>query len=394
LRVEVREAPPHALAFEALVRLDASGAPQPWLATSWQHDASARRWQFTLRPRVKLHDGSQFTAAAAAAIVQSAIPAVSVSAAGETLVVRGTRAMPNLLLDLAHDAWFESGPFRPTAGEPGHRATFAANEDYWGGRPFLDGVDVQLGRGLRDEFADLELGKADVAEVAPADVRRAAARGLTIWSSAPIELIAVTFANDRPDERLREALALSIDRSAMHAVLLQKKGEATGALLPQWISGYAFAFPVGPDLARARALSGAVPLPARTVTLACDPSLRALAERVAVNARDAGLTIQVSTQNPHADARLVSLPVTSLDPEQALAGLSGALGLGAPAHADTASALYEAERKLLAGARVIPLFHMPVLYGAAAQVRIYDPPPVTRLGDWRFENIWLMGTAP
>jgi peptide/nickel transport system substrate-binding protein len=80
-------------------------------------------------------------------------------------------------------------PFPPGAFEPGHRATFAANEDYWGGRPFLDAIDVQLGRGLRDQLADLELGKADVVEVAPTDLRRVLQGGTgfsrSVWSSAP-----------------------------------------------------------------------------------------------------------------------------------------------------------------------------------------------------------------
>ena len=57
-----------------LVRLDAAGAPQPCLAVSWQHDAAAKRWQFNLRPGVKLHDGSPLTAGAVAASLQAALP--------------------------------------------------------------------------------------------------------------------------------------------------------------------------------------------------------------------------------------------------------------------------------------------------------------------------------
>ena len=37
-------------------------------------------------------------------------------------------------------------------------------------------------------------------------------------------------------------------------MLLQRQGEVSGALLPQWLSGYAFLFPTATDLARARAL--------------------------------------------------------------------------------------------------------------------------------------------
>jgi len=184
---------------------------------------------------------------------------------------------------------------------------------------------------------------------------------------------------------------------------LQKQGEASAALLPQWISGYAFAFPAAPDLARAGALANALPPGARTLALTYDPSQRAarsLAERVAVNARDAGLTIQVSPQNPRADVRLVEVHLASVGPARALAGFAAALGLPTPNGPDPAdspaspAALYESERKLLEGFRAIPLFQLPALYAAASRVRVYAPPPVTRLGDWRFDNLWLSLTAP
>jgi hypothetical protein len=125
-------------------------------------------------------------------------------------------------------------------------------------------------------------------------------------------------------------------------------------------------------------------------------SARSLAERLAVNARDAGLAVQVSPQNPRADARLVEIRLRSLDAAQALAGIAAALGLPAPAvpAAPSPAALYEAEAKLLEGFRAIPLFQLPLFHGAANRVRVYAPPPITRLGDWRFENIWLSGTAP
>src|ERR1039457_5687391 len=307
--------PLRSLVFETLVRLDLADAPQPCLALSWQHDAAAKRWQFNLRPGVKFHDGSLLTAAAVATSLQAALPGVGVAATGDAVTVRANHPLPDLLLELAHNGWLGTGPFRVTALDPGRRATFAANEDYWGGRPFLDAIDVQLGRGLRDQLADLELGKADVVEVGPTDLHRASEHGRTVWSSAPVSLIALAFA-PALDPRLREALALSIDRAAMYTVLLQKQGEVSAALLPQWISGYAFAFPTAPDLARARALANALPPAARTLTLTYDPSMRAarsLAERVAVNARDAGLSVQVSPQNPRADLRLVEVRLASLD---------------------------------------------------------------------------------
>jgi len=408
LRVEMRDGQPdagplRALVSETLVRLDATGTPQPCLAVSWQHDAAAKRWQFSLRAGVQLHDGSPLTAAVVAASLAAALPGATVTAAGDTAIaIRASHSMPDLLLDLANNGWLDTGPFRVTAFEPGRHATLAANDNYWSGRPFLDAIEVQLGRSLRDQMADFELGKADVVEIGPADLHRASEHGRTVWSSAAVNLIALAFAPGHADDaRLREALALSIDRAAMHTFLLQKQGEPTAALLPQWISGYTFAFPAAQDLPRARGLAGALPPAARTLSLAYDPAMRAarpLAERVAVNARDAGLTVQVSPLNPRADVRLVDVRVASLDPERALAGLAAALGLeapeAAPAPSLSSAALYESERKLLDGWHAIPLFHLPMFYGASSRVQLYAPPVVTRLGDWRFDNVWLSGTAP
>jgi len=414
LRVEMRAAPAAldantpeasplaALVFEPLLRLDETGTPQPCLAVSWQHEGTGKRWQFNLRPGVKLHDGTQMTPGDVASALQAALPGLAATANGEAVIIRAERGLSSLLLDLAHTRLVSTGPFRVSAFEPGRRVTLAANQDYWDGRPFLDGIDVQLGRPLRDQLVDLELGKTDFAEIAPADLRRASEHGRAVWSSSPVNLLALQFTPGRAeDPRLREALALAIDRAAMHNVLLQKQGEATAALLPQWLSGYAFAFPAAQDLGRARALAGSLPPAARTLTLTYDPAVRAarsLAERVAVNARDAGLAVQVSSQAAQADVRLVEVRIRSLDAARAMVEVAAALALEAPPFVATTAALYEAEHQLLEGRRVIPLFHLPDLYGAGSRVRVFAPPAVTRLGYWRFDQVWLAvkpsGTAP
>src|SRR5688572_23843772 len=55
--------------------------------------------------------------------------------------------------------------FTITRWEPGRRAVFVANENAPGGRPFLDSIEVELGKPLRDQSIDLETGKADVVEL-------------------------------------------------------------------------------------------------------------------------------------------------------------------------------------------------------------------------------------
>jgi peptide/nickel transport system substrate-binding protein len=279
-----------------------------------------------------------------------------------------------------------STAFTITRWEAGTEATFAADENAPGGRPFLDGVDVRMGRPLHDQSISLELGRADIVELGLADLRRQSP-GRKIWTSSPVRVIALVFAPRAGDARVREALALAVDRAAILNVLLQRQGEISGALLPQWLSGYAFVFPAAQDLPRARVLAAG----SRPLTLGVDdPALRPIADRIALNARDAGLTVTVTPQNPNADVRLAEARVLSQDPVRALAGLAAAFGLPAPTpDADT---VYDAEHALLEGHRVIPLFHLPVIYGVSPRVK--GGPGISPLGEWRFEDLWLEGPRP
>jgi peptide/nickel transport system substrate-binding protein len=284
------------------------------------------------------------------------------------------------------------GGFAAARWEPGKRAAFAADQNAAGGRPFLDAVEIEMARPLREQSIDLEVGKADLVELGPSELRRQPP-GRRVWSSAPVRVIALVFGERIEDARVREALALAVDRAAIHNVLLQRQGEVSGALLPQWLSGYAFVFAAVADAARARGLASAVPVRARSLTLGVgDPGLRPIAERIALNAsRDAGLGVSL-TPSDGADVRLVELRIASADPARALAALAASVGAPEPPRADSLEALYAAERALLEGFRVIPLFHLPEVYGAGPRVR--GGPAITPLGEWRFDNLWLEGGRP
>jgi hypothetical protein len=245
-----------------------------------------------------------------------------------------------------------------------------------------------MGRPLRDQMNDLELGRADVVELGPAELRRLPT-GRRVWSSSPVRVLALVFGPRFDDARVREALALAVDRSAIHTVLLQRQGEISGALLPQWLSGYAFLFPTAVDLGRARQLAGG----ARPITLGVtDAALRPIAERIALNARDASLRVSVIAQPENADVRLVELRIASASPAKALAGVAAALGIADPGRAETPEQAYAAERGMLDGFRVIPIIHLPDAYGVSAGVK--GGTGVTPLGEWRFENLWLDGSRP
>jgi hypothetical protein len=274
--------------------------------------------------------------------------------------------------------------FSITRWEAGRRATFEANEAAPGGRPFVDGVEVTMGRALRDQSIDLDLGKVDIVELGPTELRRPAA-GRRVWSSAPVRVLTLVFSPKIEDTRAREALALAVDRAAIQTVLLQRQGEVSAALLPQWLSGYAFVFPTAVDLPRARSLATG----ARPLGLAVDdPALRPIADRIALNARDGGLNVFIGGN----DVRLLELRIASQDPAHALAAVASALGLPEQSRIDSPESLFAAERSLLEGFRVIPLIHLPDTYGIAP--RVHGGPGITPLGEWRFENLWLEGGRP
>jgi ABC-type transport system substrate-binding protein len=287
-----------------------------------------------------------------------------------------------------------------TQWEPEHRAVFSANEDYWDGRPFLDSISVQMGRTAPQQILDLELGRTDLVELSPAEVRRATQGGMKLWTSAPVTLLAIVFEPGRAavaDARLREALALSIDRAAIQGVLLQKQGEPAGGLLPEWLSGYAFLFRTARDTARARQLASAIPPSAAPLTLGYDsgdPLARSIAERIAVNAREVGIRPQVSPPVPKPDLRLVRVRIRATQAAGALEGLATSLGLGSPANLSDPEACYAAERAMVEDFRVIPLVHLPEIYGSQPAVKTWQTPGLLKTGEWRFEDVWLAPERP
>jgi peptide/nickel transport system substrate-binding protein len=401
------------LVFEPLVRLDDNGHPQPVLALSWQHDSKCRRWSFRLRQDVKFHDGSAMIPETVAAAL-SALPADwKTSVSGDVLQIESETPIPDLLFDLARPSRSifirgtaqnisGTGPFHLAKWEPGKRVVLAANEQHWAGRPFLDGVTIEMGRAVSEQLMDLELGKADFIEIWPNEMRRIP-KGTKTWASSPHVLIALAFERGRPaseDVRLREALALSIDRAAMHNWLMQKQGETAAALLPQQLSGYAFLFSAALDPKKARQLVSG-PGQSRILSMAydaSDPLARTLADRIAVNAREAGITLNLSIRPANPDIRLVRLPIRTPSAGSALADVIAFFRLTPdirplPNNASI-EALHAAEDAIIATNRIVPLFHVPEIFGSNRRVKTWMTTGIGPFGHWHFDDMWLESEKP
>jgi ABC-type transport system substrate-binding protein len=360
---------------ETLVHLNTRGEFEPALAVAWQHDADFKRWRFSLRPKVTFHDGEPLNAASAAPPLLTALKKrygdVAIQAGGQAIVVQSGQPMPDLLDELARPSTaifrrnatnpvIGTGPFRVTAWEPGRRLTLAAFDDYWGGRPYLDSVAIEFGGGR---------GRADIFEVPVGPNRRIVPEGVATWSSAPRTLVAITATTADPS--LLSALAVALDRAPIANVLAQRKGEPAFGLLPPWLSGYAFLFQSTPDLARAKQFIAQLrPAPLSLGYPANDAFLRSVAERVALNGRDAGINIQ-PTSNASANLHLIEWRLESTDALAELRRIAEALGAGDRANQLESSkpeSLYGFERSLLDEHRVIPLVYLRETYGVAPRV--------------------------
>jgi ABC-type transport system substrate-binding protein len=398
------------LMFDTLVTIDRSGRIQPALAASWQAQAGDRLWQFRLRRGVQFDDATPLTPEMAAASLRAANPGWNVRVEGDAVVVESSVADPELLAELAlpRNAIAKrygdkrpsgTGPFHVVDWEPGKKLTLAAAEDYWAGRPFLDRIEIEMGKSFRDQMTALELGKADLVEVAPEQLHRASSEGRSVTSSAPAELLALLFTRDAPspeEKTLREALALSIERGSIRSVLLQGTGQPAASILPNWMSGYGFVFSTDADLQRGRseyeqvrALVHSIP----TWTLSYDggdPLARVLADRIALNARDAGLSLQPTT-SAAADLRLVRVPLASSDPWVALADAASLMGTPLTKRNGTVENLYAAEQSLLATERWIPLVHLPVSYAAEPNLNNFE---LALDGTWNLADAWLGSRKP
>lgn len=392
------------LVYETLTRVDEE--LRPGLASTWEHDERQTRWTFKLRAGVVLHDGATLDAFRAAASLRNADNRWNVSAVqADTLLIQLPEPAADLPWRLAEPSYaivvraaagrlFGTGPFRVERLDP-DLLSLRAHEEHRAGRPFLDGVQIRMGRSLPTQLADVEGGRADFVSVQATDARRVLQRGMQLTASRPIEWVALVFEPHWSGDELlamRKAIAASINRSTLSGVLLQQQAVPATSVLPVWLSGYT---------SQAPAAVATLPAARRELLLRVDPSdtlLQAVGERVAVDARERGLSIKVQvpsgTVAPRPDARLVRIRVPATLPERAYAAVVDRLT--PRASADVAQvppasldALFRAEAAFFDRAVVVPLVHLNELYAASESVHFGSSRPVQPGGAWDFADVSL-----
>src|SRR6185312_2202208 len=417
------------LLYDTLTQMDAQGHAHPRLAASWRAESGNRIWYFNLR-LANFQDGSVVTAPDVVSSLTHMSQGWKVTAIDKQSIrieVPVPMAhMPELLalprfavVKRTDNSLVGSGPYKLNEWQPGERALLSANDDYWGGRPYPDAIEFQLGASLRDQLLERQLGRYSAAELTVDQLRPLEQSNQNLQLSRPSDLLVLLFlhpdnqvagsrqARKPVDARVREALSNAINRAAINNVILQKRGIPASGILPQWLTGYEFLFPGGTNLDRAKELrseaAGLVII--NPIALAydfSDPVAKLVAERIAVDAREAGIVVQpfgeahIANKSAraalNADAVLLRLPLQSLQPAVALAAALDDLGLSdptaAPLNAGRLEDVFELEGRTLADFRVIPVAHVSQAVWLNSTVHNWLQAPT---GEWKLDQVWSEG---
>ena len=324
---------------EQLVWADKNSVLRPRLATSWKSSNGAKRWTFQIRQGVKFHDGSPLTADDVVATFQrllgpnsqaqssykGVIGSVKKGSDGKSVVfdleaangffpyLTGQMTYQAIILpksyqmpsDLTKPGEWTSkmngtGPFKLKENRGAQGYTFVANDSYWGGKPGIDTVVVQV---LEDQprVTALQSGQIDLAV-------QVSYQGAQQLKSSGQNVIPMQTANHRylnmnvnvkpfSDVRVRQAIALALNRPDIAKGLWGPYAQI-GNDSPMW-AGYAFTDKTVPQrhqqIAKAKALLKAAGATNLKLTLTCYQSFEMpdYAQRVAQALKKIGINCNV-----------------------------------------------------------------------------------------------------
>jgi len=382
------------LNYEGLTRLDDSLETVPGAAERWEYNADATQITFTLRDGLTYSDGSPlvaerfryavertcdpnvagvyqsilFVVAGCAELAETdpadqaaydaAIAALGVQAPDDTtLVVDLVQPAPYFhtvaslwvffpaqkeLIEQGGDTWWQqpalqlgNGPFQLSRIEQDQLVTLTANENYWQGRPALDGFEYIY---QPDSTVALEAYRADQVDIFSPDPSQMDAIGSDATLSEELVSFPVASTNyvsfnltSEPfdDPKVREAFAYAFDRETWCAEIRSGDCSPTLSLIPEGIPGAiesdAFAF--DPDAA-VQALAdstygGPDELPEITLTYVNDdPAEQPRMEWLAGQYRDI-LGIEVTLEGMESTAWVETLYESATRPQMTLLGWIG-----------------------------------------------------------------------
>jgi peptide/nickel transport system substrate-binding protein len=338
---------------EYLIWSENDGTLTPMLAESWDSSEDAATWTVSLRDGVTFNDGSPLTADDVVASIDRLIEPDSVSSAASSFagiltfgnsvatddatvtftLDRSFADFPYLLssanyntliLPADYDGDFigspvGTGPFTLTSYDANTGAVFARNPDYWGAdEVYLDGVDMTFFTEYSALSSALLSRSIDVAAIVSYAANQPLYGNdqvvLEGTNSAGGQFLAMrTDTAPWDDVRVRQALALSIDREA----LMQATQGGQGAIANDHIFAEIYGQDVDvpqreQDIEEAESLLADAGHPdGLTATLSAPQSSAALAQLIQQMAAEAGFTLELDLQDnaSYYDAPWLEVPL-------------------------------------------------------------------------------------
>ncbi len=257
----------------------------PELAVRWE-SPSDTTWRFHLRDRVLFHDGRRFGAADVVASIQRARgPSSHVRPYVQR--IRDVKALDRLTVEIETDGPapvllnalpfvmivprdtgpeeitrpIGTGPYRFVSGAPGAAIVGERFDGYWGPAPAFARLEILPMPSDEERERAIPAGKADVVAQFPPEAwdRAKEERSQTLVSRQGLGVDFVTFSftpgNPFADRRVRQAVALAVDRQAIVRDALHGLATPAWQLVPPMVFGFVQGLPQPPrDPARARAL--------------------------------------------------------------------------------------------------------------------------------------------
>ncbi len=317
--------------FDNLVTRDVSGKIVPQVATAWRY-TDDKTIVFDLRSDIVFQDGSKLTPEDVVFSVQRITnPAfrsaqlsqfdqiASAEVTGPAQVTLHTKSpypalmaqlvklsiIPKAYVEKVGDQRFNnepigSGPYRLKSWQRGQQSVLEATDSYWRGKPNFRGVTFRAVPDTATRIADLRTGRADITRGLSPDDAEAIKndRALQLLPVAT-ERIAYMFVNalagPTKDKRVRQAIAMAVDRDTLVTALQQGYAKPADIVLTPANFGYVSDVKGWPhDPAKARALIKEAGAEGATIQFLTSPAYdRRLNEAVQQMLGDVGLKVEI-----------------------------------------------------------------------------------------------------
>jgi peptide/nickel transport system substrate-binding protein len=259
--------------FDWLVDIDAKGEVTPRLATSWQANADATQWTFTLRTDAKFHDLTPVTADDVISSYQAVLDTPESTIRGNLSsldrIEKVSDSQIRFHLKFAFAAWprqtsllpivpkatynaqrfdtapIGSGPYKVVSFSSGQPAHLTAFDEYWGPKPSFRDITVVPTPQADARLSGLQSTASGSFDLAPLTTDQVPVlrgqRNLDVLST-PSNFVAYTSFNvtqaPLSDVKLRQAIDLAIDREAITKTIYGGLAKPIGQMVAPVTFGY------------------------------------------------------------------------------------------------------------------------------------------------------------